>query len=206
MKRYGHILEKVADLDNLRLADYNAQKGGKAKRSKEIRRHNERAEANINELRRMILELDFPPVHRHPMRVKAENGKVRVIHKDDYFPWRILHHAIIQVIEPIMHNLLIKDSYSCIKGRGLQAGNLRMQQMIRRYPENKWFWKVDYKRFYESIPHELVLYTFRKRFKDERFIKLIEIAILSHDSGQEVVSILENEHERRKRNNHWCLY
>jgi len=33
-KKVGHILEKVADEDNLRLAIQRSQKGGKAKRSK----------------------------------------------------------------------------------------------------------------------------------------------------------------------------
>ena len=53
-KRKGYIIEKIADLDNLRIADKNAQ-AGKVKKNRYIRRHNDRAEADLQELRRMIL-------------------------------------------------------------------------------------------------------------------------------------------------------
>lgn len=58
-KRKGHILEQIADMDNLRAADKEAQ-AGKVKKNRAIRRHNLHAEEDLKSLRRMILELDFP--------------------------------------------------------------------------------------------------------------------------------------------------
>ena len=58
-KRKGHIFEQIADMDNLRAADKEAQ-AGKVKKNRHIRRHNLRAEEDLLELQRMILELDFP--------------------------------------------------------------------------------------------------------------------------------------------------
>ena len=42
-KRRGYILEQIADMDNLRKADLDAQ-SGKVRKNRFIRRHNEHAE------------------------------------------------------------------------------------------------------------------------------------------------------------------
>lgn len=65
----------------------------------------------------MILTLDFPAPDYSVMRVKSDAGKVRDIVKQKYFPWRILHHAIMRVIEEDVYRNLIYDTSACIKGR-----------------------------------------------------------------------------------------
>ena len=58
-KRRGFLIEQIADMDNLREADRDAQ-DGKVKKNRFIRRHNERAKDDLEALRKMILTLDFP--------------------------------------------------------------------------------------------------------------------------------------------------
>ena len=57
-----------------------------------------------------------------------------------------------------------------------------------------------------NLNHTNVIRFCRRKFKDERFIKLIEIAVLSYDSGTELVDVLENEVERKKRCSDWSIY
>jgi len=201
-KRRGYILEQIADMDNLRKADLDAQ-SGKVRKNRFIRRHNEHAEEDLQKLRRMILELDFPPVQYDMMLVHNDSGKTREIARQNYYPWRILHHAIIRVIGKDIYHYLIDDTFACIPGKGLHYGVKRLKMFLRRYPEYKWFWKTDYKKYYQSIPHDMLLAALRHKFKDERFIKLIEMTILSYDSGETVRTALMEENERRKkRDNH----
>lgn len=204
-KRAGYILERVARIDNLREADREAQ-DGKVKKNRFIRRHNLHPEEDLRALQLMILTLDFPAPDYSVMRVKSDAGKVRDIVKQKYFPWRILHHAIMRVIGKYIYKSLIYDTSACIKGKGLHFGVRRMKRFLRRYPEYKWFVKTDFKKFYQSIPHELVAGALRRKFKDERFINLIEIVVLSYDSGTELIEILENEVERKKRCSNWSVY
>ena len=166
-KRAGYILERIAEINNLREADKEAQ-DGKVKKNRFIRRHNLHPEEDLRALQLMILTLDFPAPDYSVMRVKSDAGKVRDIVKQKYFPWRILHHAIMRVIEEDVYRNLIYDTSACIKGKGLHFGV--------------------------------------RKFKDERFIKLIEIAVLSYDSGTELVDVLENEVERKKRCSDWSIY
>lgn len=194
MKREGYILEKIADWDNLVAADADAQ-AGKVKKNRFIRRHNERKEEDLRALRQMILTLTFPEHHYMVVEMKSDAGKIRRIAKEDYFPWRILHHAILRVVGDKLIRSLIDDTFACIKGRGLHYGVRRMKMMLRRYPEYKWFAKLDYKKFYESIPHEVVIGALRRKFKDERFIRLIEIGVLAYYS--DIEEVLFNERKKR---------
>lgn len=182
-KRVGYILERIAEINNLREADREAQ-DGKVKKNRFIRRHNLHPEEDLRALQLMILTLDFPAPDYSVMKVRSDAGKVRDIVKQKYFPWRILHHAIMRVIEEDVYRNLIYDTSACIKGKGLHFGVRRMKRFL----------------------HELIVAALRRKFKDERFIKLIEIAVLSYDSGTELVDVLENEVERKKRCSDWSIY
>lgn len=201
VRRKGHILEQIADMDNLRAADKEAQ-AGKVKKNRHIRRHNLHQEKDLEALQRMILTLDFPKPDYTEMEVHNDSGKDRIIDKQDYFPWRILHHAIMRVIGKDIYGGLILDSFACVPGRGLHHGVKRLKMMLRRYPEYRWYWKTDYKKYYQSIPHETILKALRRKYKDERFIKLIDIAILNYETKQEIIDSLEKEKEKKARYSH----
>lgn len=206
MKRKGHILEQIADWDNLVAADREAQ-AGKVRNNRNIRRHNKHAEADLKLLQQMILNLDFPKPEYTSMEIVSDSKKRRTIIKQRYFPWRILHHAIMRVIGKDLNDSLIFHTFACIKGKGLHFGVNCMKHMLKKDREGtKWMVKTDYKKFYQSIPHEQIIIALRRKYKDERFIKLIEIAVLTYDSGQEIIDILEDEQTRKERLTDWCVH
>jgi hypothetical protein len=196
VKRRGYLLEKIADMDNLRLADKKAQ-AGKVEKNRHIRRHNLHAEEDLLALREMILNLNFPDPDYRCLMISDRHGKVREIRTQKYYPWRILHHAIMNVIGQDIYHRLISDSFACVPGKGLHYGVRRLKMMLRRYPEYEWFWKADCKKYYQSIQHEKLLEILRRKFKDEKFIRLIEIAILNYDSEDEVQEALDDEMQKR---------
>ena len=201
-KRIGHIYEKIVDMDNLRAADKEAQ-AGKVKKNRYIRRHNLRAEQDLQEIQQMMLTFSFPDPGYEDMELHNDSGKDRVISRQKYHPWRIIHHAIMRVVGPEMYRNLIADTFACVPGKGIHYGVKRLKMMLRRYPEYKYFWKADYKKYYQSIPHEVSMAAFRRKFKDERFLRLMELAIFNYDSGQVILEMLEDEQEkRRKRDAH----
>lgn len=165
-KRAGYILERIAEINNLREADKEAQ-DGKVKKNRFIRRHNLHPEEDLRALQLMILTLDFPAPDYSVMRVKSDAGKVRDIVKQKYFPWRILHHAIMRVIEEDVYRNLIYDTSACIKGKGLHFGVRRMKRFLHRYPEYKWFVKTDFKKFYQRKDG--------KKFFDVKETRLMDI-------------------------------
>lgn len=73
-KRAGYILERIAEINNLREADKEAQ-DGKVKKNRFIRRHNLHPEEDLRALQLMILTLDFPAPDYSVMRVKSDADK-----------------------------------------------------------------------------------------------------------------------------------
>lgn len=198
-QRKGYIIEQIADMENLKAADKEAQAGGKVKRNRHIRRHNLRAEDELEELQRMILEEDWPKVVYSKLVVHNDNGKDRDIARQHYFPWKILQHAIIRVIGLDVWRNLIADSFACVPGKGLHYGVKRLKMMLRRYPEYKFFWKADCKKYYQSIPHSVLKANLERKFKDKRFIRLMEITILSYTPEQEILDSLKDEQARTEK-------
>ncbi len=204
-KKVGHILEKVADEDNLRLAIQRSQKGGKAKRSKQIRAVNANIEEVVARLRRQILTLDFPEHNARKMQRRTDRGKVRDLEDEDYDPWKIMSHAIMQVIEPYINKKMIADTSSCIRKRGCLYGVKRMQRIMRRYPDHVYFSQSDCKKYYQGLDPDYMVRVFRHWFKDEKFIRLIEICVLDYYCGDEIIQMLEDERKTKERSANWLI-
>lgn len=204
-KKVGHILEKVADEDNLRLAIKRSQKGGKAKRSAQIRAVNADVEGTVQRLKYQILNLDFPEHKGRKMQRRTDRGKVRDLEDEDYDPWKIMSHAIMQVIEPYINKKMIADTSSCIRKRGCLYGVRRVQRIMRRYPDHVYFSQSDCKKYYQALDPDYMVKVFRHWFKDEKFIRLLEICVLDYYCGDEIIQMLEDERETKERSANWLI-
>lgn len=205
-KKVGHILEKIADKENLRRAVKNSQRGGKAKRRKQIRDFNADAENQIEKLQKMILTLDFPSHNSRKLERKADKGKIRKLDDEDYMPWKIMSHAIMQVIEPIVNRSLIADTSCCIKGRGCLYGVKRVKRMMRRNPYHNCFSQSDCKKYYQSIDPDYLERALRHKFKDKRFIELMKICVLDYYSGDEIQQAIADERAKKERCANWRIH
>jgi retron-type reverse transcriptase len=60
---------------------------------------------------------------------------------------RVVHHALVRVLEPIFEKKFIEDSYACRKGKGTHAGVRRCAEFTRRFP---YVLKCDLRRYFPS--------------------------------------------------------
>ena len=70
------------------------------------------------------------------MERTVDSGKVRQIYRLDYYPHRIIHHAIIQVLETIWTRTLINDTYCCIKSRGIHKAANKIKRILMDDSDN----------------------------------------------------------------------
>lgn len=74
---------------------------------------------------------------------------------------RIIHHYIIDRLEPIIERLLIYDTYSCRQGKGTSFGIERMTRFLRAcsdsYRNDCYVLKLDIQGFFMNIDKELLL-------------------------------------------------
>lgn len=99
--------------------------------------------------------------------------KEREIYRLPYFPDRILHHAIMNILEPIFMACFTADTYSCIKGKGIHAAELAVKESLRDYAGTQYCLKLDIRKFYPNVDHDVLKSLLRRKFKDQDLLQLL---------------------------------
>ena len=179
MKRYGYLYEKIYNYDNIQYALQNAQKG--KKHYKEVNKINMNQEFYIRQIQKMLYYKTYKTAKYKKIIKHADNGKIREIYKLPYYPDRIVHHCIMQIIEPIWFKSLIRDTYAAIKNRGIHDGVRRIKKALRDKENTIYCLKMDIKKFYFSINNQILKRIIRKKIKDPDLIWLLDEIIDSAD-------------------------
>ena len=194
MKRYGHLYDKICDIENLRKAYKNARKGkGWYKEVKEIDKNPDKY---LYELQKMLLEHTYR-TSEYEVFYKKEGLKVRKIYKLPFFPDRVAQWAIMQVIEPYLIKHFIDDTYSAIPKRGIHKGLNRLQKAMWTDVKGcQYCLKIDAKHYYQSINHDILKKKYRKLFKDDDLLWVLDEIIDSINTAEDedlVLIYLGNE-------------
>jgi retron-type reverse transcriptase len=180
MKRIGNLYEKVISLDNLRLADEKARKG--KLHSYGVQLHDKNREANLLALHESLKNQTFKTSKYHIFTIFEP--KEREIFRLPYYPDRITHHAIMNILEPIWVSLFNKNTYSCIKNRGIHAAAKDVKFALKNDSDGtRYCLKIDVRKFYPSIDHEILKQVIRRRIKDKRLLWLLDGIIDSVPTG-----------------------
>lgn len=183
MKRVGNIFNKIVDFNNLVLADKKARLN-KHKRYG-IRKFDKNYHSNLLKLQKMFIEGTYKTSEYDIYTIIADRGhKEREIYRLPYFPDRIAHHAIMNVIEPLLIKRFTADTYSCIKGRGIHLAAKKLKHTLKVDPKDtKYCLKLDVRKFFPSVNRDIMMNLFSKVFKDKKFLNLISEIIYSTDKG-----------------------
>ena len=88
--------------------------------------------------------------------------KPRLIHAP-VFRDRVLHHALIAHIGPVLERSLVFDTYACRVGKGTIAAVSRVQHFARRFP---WCAQIDIRSYFPNIEHGILSGLLERRFKE----------------------------------------
>lgn len=175
MKRIKDIYEKICSVENLNLADMRARKG--KLHSYGVMLHDRHREENIHSLHDSLINKTFRTSKYHIFTIYEP--KERQIYQLPYFPDRILHHAIMNIMEPIWLSIFTKDTYSCIKGRGIHGIVRRLKEELKDTRRTQFCLKIDVRKFYPSIDHEILKTILRMKIKDKDLLWLLDEIIES---------------------------
>ncbi len=177
MKRIGNLYHKIIDTDNLILADHKARKGKTNQKSVQV--HMSNAGANILLLQKMLIDKTYKTSAYKTFKVFEP--KERLVFRLPYFPDRIAHHALMNILEPIFVNTFTSDTFSCIKGKGIHAAARSVEKALKEVPGTKYCLKLDIKKFYPNIDHDVLKQLLRRKFKDQDLLWLLDEIIDSAD-------------------------
>jgi len=113
----------------------------------------ERLEPEALALQRDLLAGAWRP--SKPTTFTIHDPKERVITAAP-FRDRVVHHALIDPLEPLFDAALVPESFACRRGKGTHRAIEHARELVKT---QAWFLKLDVNRCFDSIEHEIVLGT-----------------------------------------------
>jgi len=182
MKRHGNLFKNITDIDNIYLAYKKARKGKSWQNT--ISCFDDDLDENIFNIRDALIEKTFttsPYIEK-----MIYEPKQRIIYKLPFNPDRVVQHALMNVLEPIWSGLFIHDSYACRAGKGIHAGSKRTMEFIRAVGSGAHCLKMDIRKFYPSIDHDILFDIVQRKIKCPDTLWLLEDIIYSIPGGKNV--------------------
>ena len=172
MRRAANLFDRIPDSENLRLAFHKAARGRRGQPV--VRQFAAGLNQRIAAMSVAISEGTFPIGRFQQFLIR--DPKERVI-TAPCFDERVLHHAIMNVCEPVMDRWLIDDTFACRTGKGRERAIQRAQYFARNAA---WSLKLDVRRFFDSVPHATLMMLLERRFKDRRLLELLTRIITAY--------------------------
>lgn len=175
MKRSKVSLGDVADWENLTRAAHRAGRG--TRNRPEVRKFFQELSRNLSRLRNEILSSSVIVGRSTVFQIR--DPKPRTIHAP-CFTERVLHHALMNHVSPVLDRSMIADTFACRTGKGSLAAVQRCQHHIRRFA---WYSKQDIRQYFASIDHAVLLQMLDRRFRCRGILGLLRQIIVSHEDS-----------------------
>jgi len=176
MKRDNHLLEQIADLENLRLAFWKARKGKEGKI--EVKKYRNKLDLNLEKLRKELLSGEIAVRNYHYFTIY--DPKERRICAAP-FSERVLHHALMNVCHASFERYQIFHSYATRINKGTYAA---IEQAWENQKKFKWFLKLDARKYFDSIDHSILKELLKRRFKEVKLLEILHSIIDSYQTAQ----------------------
>jgi retron-type reverse transcriptase len=178
VKRHGFLWEQLISFASL------LQASEKARRGKRLRSGTAAFECELEkELWALHAELAARTYRPGPYRTfTIHEPKKRLISAAPYRD-RVVHHALVGVLEPIFERSFVPDSFACRKGKGTGAAVDRCQHYARQF---RYVFKADVEKFFPSIDHAILKELLARKVKDPDVLRLADL-IVDHSNPQEEV-------------------
>lgn len=174
MKRYGDLWKRICSMENIEQAHARAKKG--KRHYSEVKMVDSDPARYLGKIHRMLTDKSFEN-SAYTILTKKDGPKEREIWKLPYFPDRIVHHAIVNVLEPIWMRQLIRDTFAALPGRGIHDGVRRVKKALGDVSGTQYCLKMDVRKFYQSIDHSVLKQVLRRKIKDTDVLWLLDLII-----------------------------
>jgi hypothetical protein len=161
MKRHGNLWDEITSLKNIAKAHKLARRGKSF--YSEVKMVDSNPDVFFIDIQHILVSKQFT-TSAYEIEQRFDGKKVRTIYKLPYYPDRIVQHALLNVIGPIITKSFIRDTFQSIVGRGTSDAMRRVRKLvIEKTP--RFALKVDIEKYYPSINNEIMKAEIRKKFK-----------------------------------------
>jgi retron-type reverse transcriptase len=162
----NNLYEKIYAIDNLYLASKKALKGKKSTQSASEFWMNEDKE--IFKIHQLLKDKRYTFGRYREFNIN-DKGILRKISAAP-FRDRVVHHAIMNIIEKDFEKSFIYDTYANRKNKGVSKALYRVKYYMKKY---KYYLKIDIQKYFPSIDHEILKQQLLKKIKCEDTMHLL---------------------------------
>lgn len=180
MKTHRNLWTSITAFSNLLIASKKAQQGKRMQRN--VARFNIDLEPNLFKLKQELETQQYRPGTYTAFFIR--DPKPRMISAAPYRD-RVVHHALCNIIAPILENTMINDTYANRKEKGSHAAADRYQYWAQRYP---FVLRSDISKFFPSIDHEILKKEIRRKIRCWRTLWLIDLIIDNSNPQEEHIA------------------
>ncbi len=166
MKRAKDLYHHICDYENLMLAFLKAVRGKHDRPEVVLFKRN--FARNMEKIRKGLIRHE-PDIGNYRY-FRVHDPKPRSICAAS-FPERVLHHAVMNVCEPVFDRYAIYDSYACRKGKG---GRKALERALKWAAVHPWYLKLDIQKYFDSIDHGIMMHCLGRRIKDPAVLDLFD--------------------------------
>ena len=165
MKRSDNLFNQITDLGNLKSAYLKALKGKRHTPAAII--YGNRLDENLHNLKLMLENETYD--HGTYRQFKIYDPKERLITAAS-FEDRIIHHAIMNVLEPVFERQFVFHTYGCRKGKGTHKA---VEYAFKKAKQCEYFLKLDVRKYFYNVDHDVLKTMLRRIIKDKKCLRLI---------------------------------
>lgn len=178
-KSARNLWDAVIAWDNLLLA---AKEAARNKRYKaEVLYFNANLEDNLLALQQQLVSGQWHPGSYRQFEVFEP--KKRIIHAP-WYPDRVLHHALVQIIGPFFERRFIEQSFACRKGKGMHAASNCLTSLLRSAHDmfgRVYVLKADVAKYFYSIDHDILMRIIARIIGDKNVLEILRRLVTECD-------------------------
>jgi len=162
------LFERLVEFPHLVRAFRGAAR--RKRRSRELLAFRHELEPRLWAMRRDLVAGPYPWGAYRTITIR--DPKPRVIRAAP-FADRVLHHAIVDLLDPIVRRGLIADTYACLPDRGVHRAVARFVAFARERGGRGYLLQCDISRYFASVDHGVLLELLERRIGDDRLLVLL---------------------------------